>query len=165
MRATPQCPRALQLAWGSWQCNIMSQAKVSLPQTLALDGQAFACQTPHMIEITQEFGFDAAHFLDAGAAENRRVHGHSFYVEVTLSGEPDPSTGILRDLGEVKTALGDIGETLDHRLLNEIEELGPPTLENLARYIFRRAKEKLPQVSRVRIRRPSYGQSCTYEER
>jgi 6-pyruvoyltetrahydropterin/6-carboxytetrahydropterin synthase len=116
-----------------------------------------------MIEITQEFGFDAAHYLDLGAAENRRVHGHSFYVEVTLKGEPDASTGILRDLGSVKAALGTIAATLDHRLLNEVDGLGAPTLENLARYIYRHAKRALPEVSRVRVRRPSYGQSCTYE--
>ena len=71
-----------------------------------------------------------------GAAENRRLHGHSFYAEVTLRGEPDPATGFLRDFGEVDAALKAIRETLDHRLLNEIEGLGTPTLENLARYIF-----------------------------
>ena len=42
-----------------------------------------------MIELTQEFGFDAAHYLGEGAEENRRLHGHSFYVEVTLRGEPN----------------------------------------------------------------------------
>jgi 6-pyruvoyltetrahydropterin/6-carboxytetrahydropterin synthase len=117
-----------------------------------------------MIELTQEFTFDAAHRLDVGAAENRRIHGHSFYVEVTLCGEPDAATGVLRDLGEVKTALAAIGETLDHRLLNDVEGLGPPTLENLARFIFRKAKTSFPETIRVRIRRPSYGQSCVYEE-
>jgi 6-pyruvoyltetrahydropterin/6-carboxytetrahydropterin synthase len=117
-----------------------------------------------MIELTQEFGFDAAHYLDAGAAENRRLHGHSFYVEVTLRGEPDPRTGFLRDLGEVKAVLEGLHEELDHRLLNEIDGLGTPTLENLARYIFARAKAALPEVVRVRLRRPSYGQSCAYEE-
>lgn len=117
-----------------------------------------------MIELTQEFGFDAAHYLDAGAAENRRLHGHSFYVEVTLRGEPDPKTGWLRDLGEVKAALEQIRNSLDHSLLNEVDGLGAPTLENLARFIFKRAKAALPETARVRIRRPSYGQSCTYEE-
>jgi 6-pyruvoyltetrahydropterin/6-carboxytetrahydropterin synthase len=116
-----------------------------------------------MIEITQEFGFDAAHYLGVGAAENRRLHGHSFYVEVTLRGEPDETTGVLRDLGEVKAVAASIAGLLDHQLLNEVEGLGPPTLENLARFIFGRASEKLPEVSRVRVRRPSYGQSCTYE--
>src|ERR1700743_3822718 len=113
-----------------------------------------------MIEISQEFGFDAAHWLGNGAAENRRLHGHSFYAEVTLRGEPDPATGFLRDLGEVKRVLEAIRETLDHRLLNEIEELGVPTLENLARYIYLRAKAGLPEVARVKLRRPSYGQTC-----
>jgi len=116
-----------------------------------------------MIELTQEFGFDAAHHLGVGGPENRRVHGHSFYVEVTLRGEPSPQTGVLRDLGEVKSALDAIRADLDHHLLNEIEGLGMPTLENLARYIFVRAKATLREVVRVRVRRPSYGQSCTYE--
>lgn len=115
-----------------------------------------------MIELSQEFTFDAAHFLE-GAPEYRRMHGHSFYVEVTLRGEPDPQTGFLRDLGEVNRALGDIRETLDHRLLNDIEDLGKPTLENLARYIYVRARVTLPEVVRVKLRRPSYGQTCVFE--
>ena len=117
-----------------------------------------------MIELTQEFGFDAAHYLGQGAPENARLHGHSFYAEVTLRGEADPRTGFLRDFGEVKTALETIRAGLDHRLLNEIPGLGNPTLENLARHIFREAKAKLPEVVRVRLSRPSYGQSCVYEE-
>ena len=117
-----------------------------------------------MIEITQEFGFDAAHYLGNGAAENRRLHGHSFYAEVTLRGEPDPATGFLRDFGEVNRALQAIREGLDHRLLNEIEGLGVPTLENLARYIYVHAKAALPEVARVKLRRPSYGQTCVFEE-
>jgi 6-pyruvoyltetrahydropterin/6-carboxytetrahydropterin synthase len=116
-----------------------------------------------MIELSQEFGFDAAHYLGNGAAENRRLHGHSFYAEVTLRGEPDPATGFLRDLGEVDAVLKAIREMLDHRLLNEIEGLGIPTLENLAKFIFTRAKAPLPEVVRVKLRRPSYGQTCVYE--
>ena len=117
-----------------------------------------------MIELSQEFTFDAAHRLGQGAPENRRLHGHSFYVEVTLRGEPDPATGWLRDLGEVKAAVEAVREELDHRLLNEIEGLGAPTLENLSRYIFTRLKPTLPEIARVKIRRPSYGQACVYQE-
>jgi 6-pyruvoyltetrahydropterin/6-carboxytetrahydropterin synthase len=116
-----------------------------------------------MIEISQEFGFDAAHYLGNGAAENRRLHGHSFYAEVTLRGEASSQTGFLRDFGDVDRALKAIRESLDHRLLNEIEELGVPTLDNLAKYIFVRAKAALPEVVRVKLRRPSYGQTCVYE--
>jgi 6-pyruvoyltetrahydropterin/6-carboxytetrahydropterin synthase len=116
-----------------------------------------------MIEISQRFSFDAAHHLGAGAAENRRLHGHSFYVEVTLKGEPDAKTGFLRDFGEVNSALQELRELLDHRLLNEVEGLANPTLENLARFIYARAKARLPEVARVKIERPSYGQTCLYE--
>jgi 6-pyruvoyltetrahydropterin/6-carboxytetrahydropterin synthase len=116
-----------------------------------------------MIELTQEFGFDAAHYLGLGADRNRRMHGHSFYAEVTLRGEADPKTGVLRDFGEINAALKAIRETLDHSVLNEVDGLANPTLENLARYIFTQAKAALPEVARVRIRRPSYGQSCVYE--
>lgn len=115
-----------------------------------------------MIELTQEFTFDAAHYLD-GAPEYRRMHGHSFYAEVTLRGEPDVETGFLRDLGEIDRALKAIREMLDHRLLNDIEGLGKPTLENLTRFIFQHAKAMLPEVVRVKLRRPSYGQTCVYE--
>ena len=117
-----------------------------------------------MIELSQEFGFDAAHWLETGSAENRRVHGHSFYAEVTLRGEPDAATGFLRELGDVDRVLQAIREKLDHRLLNEVEGLGTPTLENLARYIYRHAKAGMPEVIRVKLRRPSYGHTCSYEE-
>jgi 6-pyruvoyltetrahydropterin/6-carboxytetrahydropterin synthase len=116
-----------------------------------------------MIEISQRFSFDAAHHLDAGASENRRLHGHSFYVEVSLRGEPDAGTGFLRDFGEVDRALKQVRELLDHRLLNEVEGLGTPTLENLARFIYASAKNKLPEVVKVKVERPSYGQACLYE--
>lgn len=116
-------------------------------------------------EITQQFGFDAAHYLEeAQAAPNRRMHGHSFYAEVTLRGEADPEKGWVRDFGEVNAALAAIRTGLDHHLLNEVPGVGTPTLENLARYIYREARLRLPEVCRVRLSRPSCGQSCSYEE-
>ena len=116
-----------------------------------------------MIELSQRFSFDAAHHLDSGAAENRRLHGHSFYVEVTLRGEANPNSGFLRDFGEIDAVLKQVRELLDHHLLNEVEGLNHPTLENLARFIHARAKAALPEVIRVRVERPSYGQACVYE--
>jgi 6-pyruvoyltetrahydropterin/6-carboxytetrahydropterin synthase len=116
-----------------------------------------------MLEITQTFNFDAAHHLGAGAPENRRLHGHSFQAEVTLRGEAG-ANGFLRDFGEVDIVLKAVRDLLDHHLLNEVEGLGAPTLENIARFIYARAKAGLPEVARVTVRRPSYGQSCTYQE-
>jgi 6-pyruvoyltetrahydropterin/6-carboxytetrahydropterin synthase len=121
--------------------------------------------TRAQIEITQQFGFDAAHYLDEAPSQaNRRLHGHSFFAEVTLKGRADPDKGWVRDFNEVTAALSEIRETLDHQLLNEIAGIGPPTLENLARFIYREARARLPEVCRVRLTRPSVGQSCVYEE-
>src|ERR1700744_6718683 len=100
-----------------------------------------------MIEISQEFGFEAAHYLGNGAPENRRLHGHSFYAEVTLRGEADPAAGFLRDFGEIDRALKAIREELDHRLLNEVEGLGIPSPENLERYIYGSAKQAVREVA------------------
>ncbi|MEY4878897.1 MAG: hypothetical protein RJB62_366 [Pseudomonadota bacterium] len=117
-----------------------------------------------IVEITQNFGFDAAHFLEGAGDTNRRMHGHSFYAEVTLRGTPDPEMGWVRNFEEVNAVLAEVRAELDHRLLNEVVGLSTPTLENLARYIFARAKTKLPEIHRVKLSRPSYGQSCQYEE-
>ena len=109
-----------------------------------------------LTEITQQFGFDAAHFLEQSPlGSNRRMHGHSFYAEVTLRGEPDADKGWVRDFTGVNTALSEVRGELDHQLLNEIAGLGAPTLENLARYIYREAKNRMPEVCRVRLSRPS----------
>ncbi len=115
------------------------------------------------VEITQQFTFDAAHRLGVGGPENARIHGHSFYVDVTLRGEPG-ADGVLRDFGEIDAVLKEIRAQLDHRMLNDVEGLGAPTLENLARFIYAAANARLAEVARVKISRPTYGQSCVYEK-
>jgi 6-pyruvoyltetrahydropterin/6-carboxytetrahydropterin synthase len=117
-----------------------------------------------MFEITKEFVFDAAHYLSHAATghPNSRLHGHSFYVEVTLRGDPDKDKGWIRDFGDIERVINDVRHDLDHRLLNEIEGLGAPTLENLSRYIFGRLKPRLPGLHHITIRRPSHRESCTY---
>ncbi|MBM3788484.1 MAG: 6-carboxytetrahydropterin synthase [Acidobacteria bacterium] len=77
-----------------------------------------------------------------GAASNPRGHGHNYVVEVTLAGVPDPITGMIVDLKEVKDILNrDVVGPFDHRFLNH--EVSPfdrvvPTTENVAIEIWRR---------------------------
>ena len=120
-----------------------------------------------MLELTQEFGFDAAHFMPHRKAGDRyrRMHGRFVCTEVALKGEGDATTGRARDFGEIKVALDEVGSTLDHRLLNDLPGLKNPTLENLARFIFAAVNFSLPGIVRVRVSRPSYGQCCIYEPR
>jgi len=77
-----------------------------------------------------------------GPAANPHGHGHNYVVEVTLEGDPDPLTGMVIDLRELKEILEEeVLTPMDHRFLNH--EVKPfdtviPTTENIAREIWRR---------------------------
>ena len=118
---------------------------------------------PKRCEISQKFYFDAAHTLrrDIEAEGSRRIHGHTYHAEVTLSGEVDATTGMVVDLGLVRAAIEQLRTRLDHHLLDEVEGLGPATLENLAAFIWRAIADALPGVSQVRVWRDGVGDSCT----
>ena len=116
-----------------------------------------------MWELTKSFRFEAAHALSGttfGEA-SEEIHGHSFRAEVTVRGTPDPRTGMVVDLGLFERRMADIQKMLDHRLLNRVEGLGLPTLENLSRFIWERLQHA-GTVTRVSVHRDSCGESCTY---
>ena len=77
-----------------------------------------------------------------GPNANPNGHGHNYILEVTIQGEPDPVTGMVFDLRELKEILNEeVVEPMDHRFLNK--EVPPfdrvvPTTENLAIEIWRR---------------------------
>ena len=116
-------------------------------------------------QIVKEFGFEAAHYFGhkPPGHENTRVHGHSFKVEVALSGEPNPNSGCVVDFEIVARAVDAVRERLDHRFLNEVPGLGTPSLENLARWIAEQLRPHLPQLSYVVVRRPTLGESCRFD--
>ena len=120
------------------------------------------------MRITKSINFDAAHYLEAPSAEEAgrpyaRMHGHSFALEVTLEGEPDAETGWVADFADVTTALANIKEALDHRLLNEVEGLQKPTLENICLWVANRLKKDFSNLRQVKVSRPSNGETCTYD--
>lgn len=117
-----------------------------------------------MFELSKQFRFEAAHTLhrEIDAEPSRRIHGHSYRAEITVRGNPDPATGMLVDLGLFERALADAREGLDHRFLDEIDDLGPATLENLSVWVWRKVAPVCPDLARVTIHRDSCGESCTY---
>jgi len=118
--------------------------------------------TSHIFEITKVATFDAAHYLPDGPAESpyTRLHGHSFQVEATDAGAPKPPVGWVADLAELDGALRAVALELDHGLLNEKPGLDSPTLENLCLYFAKRLKGQFPGLSRIRVSRPTIGESC-----
>ncbi|MHB1305159.1 MAG: 6-pyruvoyl trahydropterin synthase family protein [Acidiphilium sp.] len=117
-----------------------------------------------MFEITKEFRFEAAHTLvrDIEAVASRRIHGHSYRATVSVRGAPD-ARGMLVDFGELGGRLATIRDALDHRFLDEVEGLGPATLENLSRFIWDRLAPHCPGLVRVAVFRDSEGESCAYD--
>jgi 6-pyruvoyltetrahydropterin/6-carboxytetrahydropterin synthase len=116
------------------------------------------------MEIAYRFGFDAAHRFENYPVGHpyRGVHGHSFQVEVAVRGIPDPATGFVADFGELEKVCAKVRAELDHRMLNEVEGLGKPSLENLSLWIWGRLAPQFRGLARVSVRRDSIGQSCTY---
>ena len=118
-----------------------------------------------MLEIFKEFTFEAAHQLGANVAPGHayaNIHGHSFKAEVYLRGAPGEDTGWICDLAEVEAVLEPIRKTLDHAYLNDVPDMGMPTLENITRYIWQRAVADLPALHRVTVRRGTCGEGCTF---
>ncbi len=105
------------------------------------------------ISITQAFTFEAAHHLPHVPETHRcrRLHGHSYRVELRIAGEVDPHTGFVVDFFDVEAVFQPVLAQLDHHLLNEIEGLENPTAENIALWIFRRVKPALAQLASVKV--------------
>jgi 6-pyruvoyltetrahydropterin/6-carboxytetrahydropterin synthase len=102
------------------------------------------CRNPRLSESENQKLF--------GMAANPHGHGHNYVVEVSLAGDPDPVTGMVLDLKEMKEVLNrEVVEPYDHRFLNY--EVPPfdrviPTTENIARDIWRRLEPHLNRGGR-----------------
>ncbi len=114
-------------------------------------------------ELSQRFYFEAAHTLrrKIGAEGSARIHGHTYYAEITIAGQPDPETGMMMDLGFFRLEVEKAREKLDHHFLDEVAELGPATLENLCKFLYQQLKDCLPNIERVTVERPASGDKCT----
>jgi 6-pyruvoyltetrahydropterin/6-carboxytetrahydropterin synthase len=136
-----------------------------------------------MIRVTRKYEFSAAHFYHNptfSEAENRRVfgkcankhgHGHNYVLEVTVAGEPDPATGMVLDLKDLKDILQrEVGDRMDHRHLNfEVPELAGqiPTCENIAAVIWNLLAPRITRgkLDRVRLyESPDLYADCTAGE-
>lgn len=117
-----------------------------------------------MWELAKIFWFEAAHTLqrEIDAEPSRRIHGHSYRAEVTIRGKADPKTGMLIDLGYFDRALSDAQAALDLRYLDDIDDLGSPTMENLSAWIWRRVAPLTSGLVKVTIYRDSKSESCSY---
>jgi 6-pyruvoyltetrahydropterin/6-carboxytetrahydropterin synthase len=96
------------------------------------------------LEVTKVFSFDAAHFLPNYNGACANIHGHTFKLEISLTGTIDKNCMVC-DFKKLKNLVEEIIlERLDHTILNDIIE--NPTAENLVIWI---AEQLLPFLNRT----------------
>jgi len=110
------------------------------------------------VDIYKEFTIEAAHLLPnvPDGHKCKRLHGHSFRIEVHVGGDVDPELGWVMDFALLKNSFKPVFEQLDHHYLNDIEGLENPTSENLARWVWDRLIGDLPQLSSIIVK-----ETCT----
>jgi 6-pyruvoyltetrahydropterin/6-carboxytetrahydropterin synthase len=116
----------------------------------------------HAFEVCQRFYFDAAHRLhrEIEIEDSRRIHGHTYIAEVAVRDEVNTQTGMVVDIGLIRLEVAKVRELLDHHYLDEVPDLGIPTLENLCIYIEKTMRDNGLQLSRVSVWRESLGDRC-----
>ncbi len=115
------------------------------------------------IELKQQFQIESARFLPRLPATHpcHHMHGHSFKITLTLTGEVHPELGWLIDYNDVLKIMKPLLAELDHKVLNDVPGLQNPTTENLCIWIYEKSHAMLPVISRVSISETSTT-DCSY---
>src|SRR3954467_15505884 len=101
------------------------------------------------VRLVKTFGFEAAHFLPSFPEGHkcRRMHGHSFKVDVVIEGEIPAGQHHLIDYADIKKVTDPIHDQIDHRCLNEIAGLENPTSEMIAVWLWERISSRMPMLA------------------
>lgn len=115
-----------------------------------------------MVYITRKEHFSSSHKLENPNLSKERnleifgkcnnFHGHNYYIEVTLCGEPDKESGYLMDLKLLKKIiLEEVADKVDHKNLNDLEMFKGiiPTTENMAEVFWNILKPKIEEHSPI----------------
>lgn len=115
------------------------------------------------VELCREYRFEAAHQLPKVPAGHRcaRLHGHSYKIEIFITGPTDEESGWLIDFYDLDRAVQPVVDALDHRLLNELPGLDNPTCERLCGWLWQRLATALPQLSAITVWE-TIDSRCTY---
>jgi len=107
---------------------------------------------PYQYELNKDMQFSAAHFIPHDDAGNcRKVHGHTYFVNITIAGDELDSSGFLINFQIIKKL---VHGKFDHSLLNDHQDMFNdqnsddfPTTEVVARKIYESIQDHLDQLS------------------
>jgi 6-pyruvoyltetrahydropterin/6-carboxytetrahydropterin synthase len=91
-----------------------------------------------MFEVSVEDSFAAGHALRGYRGKCENPHGHNYKVQITLHGEHLDHIGLLFDFKDLKIAMNEVIERLDHKFINDIAPFTEmnPSAENMAKYFY-----------------------------
>jgi 6-pyruvoyltetrahydropterin/6-carboxytetrahydropterin synthase len=103
------------------------------------------------MQIRKQFPFEAAHSLPHHQGKCARVHGHSYLLEVAISGplhKDGPARGMVEDFDALEALVTtEVIEPLDHRPLNDL--IDNPTAEEIVLWAWRRLEGRLPALDEL----------------
>ena len=103
--------------------------------------------------IWKSFEFEAAHHLPNHQGFCQRCHGHSYKLQIGVTGElqaTGPAGGMIMDFGDLKRAVKErVIDLLDHTNLNDRFE--NPTAEKLGDWIWKQLEQPIPGLYGVRV--------------
>ena len=116
--------------------------------------------TMALVYLTRRMHFSASHRLHSdllseqenqniyGLCNNPLGHGHNYELDVTIKGEPDPVTGMVIDLKDLKSIVQvEIIDKVDHKHLNfDVDFMSGivPTAENIVIAFWKQLDGQLP---------------------
>ncbi len=120
------------------------------------------------VSVFRKAHFNAAHRLHNpkwsdeknrevfGLCNNPNYHGHNYELEVQLTGEIDPETGYVYDLGKLSNIIKkEIEHRFDHKNLNidtvEFRDLNP-TAENIVVVIWKILRRYIEPEFDIKVR-------------
>lgn len=99
----------------------------------------------HMM-IAKRWHFESAHFLPLVPDGHRckRMHGHNYEIEITMSGPLDRQ-GFVMDFWDMDKLMEPLLKEVDHQTLNDIQGLENPTAENITSWFFDRLQKMIDE--------------------
>ena len=92
-----------------------------------------------------------------------KMHGHTFNMVIEIDGPIDKKNGFVMDFYDIDMIVKDnIIKFIDHKILNDIDDLPNPTSEFLTIWIWNRLKPHLPLLSCITVSE-EHGTGMTYK--
>jgi len=117
-----------------------------------------------MLELSIQSHLEVAHFMPdfPEGHPNRRLHGHSYFITVTLRSEEN--VDVVEDYDVLKNKLAEVLKKYDHTSSNEWKMPSPkPTMENMCVFLWGELKVALPKLHRITLERPTLKMVVSYE--